>query len=778
MSQEYKGCMYLCGKKQDPFSYKCECGKPKVKLPKKNYVNSAPVTTTAPVTTPLEKEMSQEYKGCMYLCGKKQDPFSDKCECGKPKVKLPKKNYVNSAPVIKNRVKDSEFVDIVNYIYESIIGGESEGKDSEKAEEAKTTPSTPVDLAPSAPARPTAPARPSALYVCDITTPDGTILRPNTKFVKTWRLQNNGKVSWHGVKLVPNGGNSMGAPAFIEVAPAAPNAQIDVSVPLVAPAENGRNVGFFRLETSERLRFGDRVWVDITVARDGKKEDCNICEKNPSEEKGSKSSPEWDTKGIIAFRVYRCKTCGTENNESDICKICGDDLIEDGVKLETNEKSCPTCTYKNDQNSTKCAICGGGLHTEKFNEFSVDFENSKKCKNCNHNNRNYKTCEYCGESLLLFRNFGATCFINSFLQILNRMNPQKLIENPISYFFDTTLKTDMTNLQFEDKLRRLTKNIYKQYFPERSYNSQNDCQELFQRILNEEVINTKSTLHIKTNLYYGDYLIPHNNESRPLIEEEFLSLPLINKDCYIENLIQKFEIFEERNELITEMTDDPPPPGTTSMKQELKIENSDDNLLIMLKRFKTYVATDKFGIVNSLVRKMFDNIIPNNYIKIKNKTYKLDSCIIHTGDTIEHGHYFFQTFNFEGKPFAKYNDDKFSLVPDDKTYLSNGYIYLYKLVDKTNMKSDGRRSSKLRRSSSKPRRSSSKLRRSSSKLRRSSNKPRRSSNKPRRSSKLRRSSKPRRSSGKLRRSNKPRRSSKPRRSNKLRRSSKRKINLK
>eukprot|EP01137_Pigoraptor_chileana_P006831 Opistho-2@3360 len=105
-----------------------------------------------------------------------------------------------------------------------------------------------------------------ARFVRDVACADGTVVEPNARFVKVWRMENNGIESWpRGTRLVSAGGNSMGGVTELAIAPTKPGEERDLAIELVAPAEEGRHVGYWRLSLPDGTRFGHRVWVDITV---------------------------------------------------------------------------------------------------------------------------------------------------------------------------------------------------------------------------------------------------------------------------------------------------------------------------------------------------------------------------------------------------------------------------------------------------------------------------------------------------------------------------------
>jgi hypothetical protein len=107
----------------------------------------------------------------------------------------------------------------------------------------------------------------NAVYVKDVTIPDGTILAAGTKFTKTWQLINRGNTTWNtSYELVFVSGDQMGGPASVRMVLDVPAGQVvDVSVELVAPAANGTYKGFWRMRNPAGVFFGDSVYLQIVV---------------------------------------------------------------------------------------------------------------------------------------------------------------------------------------------------------------------------------------------------------------------------------------------------------------------------------------------------------------------------------------------------------------------------------------------------------------------------------------------------------------------------------
>ncbi|SPN97478.1 related to ZZ type zinc finger domain protein [Cephalotrichum gorgonifer] len=120
-----------------------------------------------------------------------------------------------------------------------------------------------------------------AVYVRD-TVMDGTVLPPNHVFEQTWVLRNSSDVAWPAgcaVKFV--GGDYMGHvdsahPAGISELVSAsestvcydalePGHEYPFTVLLRTPPREGKIISYWRLTTPEGLRFGHRLWCDVSV---------------------------------------------------------------------------------------------------------------------------------------------------------------------------------------------------------------------------------------------------------------------------------------------------------------------------------------------------------------------------------------------------------------------------------------------------------------------------------------------------------------------------------
>jgi hypothetical protein len=113
-----------------------------------------------------------------------------------------------------------------------------------------------------------------ALFIKDVTIPDGTILGRGTNFTKVWRVQNVGSCTWspsYSVVLVS--GNGFGASTIVWMPGYVyPGNSIDLSVNMTAPNTDGHYQSFWELRNASGALFGigsqaqDPFWADINVS--------------------------------------------------------------------------------------------------------------------------------------------------------------------------------------------------------------------------------------------------------------------------------------------------------------------------------------------------------------------------------------------------------------------------------------------------------------------------------------------------------------------------------
>lgn len=112
-----------------------------------------------------------------------------------------------------------------------------------------------------------------ASFVEDINIPDGTTMQPQARFLKIWKMLNDGEDEWpQGTELKFCGGDhmfpdSLELPTF-SVPVTQPTKTVFVTADLQAPAECGHYVSYWRLVAPDGSRFGHRVWCDIVVEQE------------------------------------------------------------------------------------------------------------------------------------------------------------------------------------------------------------------------------------------------------------------------------------------------------------------------------------------------------------------------------------------------------------------------------------------------------------------------------------------------------------------------------
>jgi len=107
----------------------------------------------------------------------------------------------------------------------------------------------------------------NATWIADVTVPDETLFAKNSKFTKTWKVENSGTTTW----------NSSYALIYIDGAPipentiisivneVKPKVQVELSVVLQAPASDGTYTVWFRMMNDKGQLFGDPLYVKFIV---------------------------------------------------------------------------------------------------------------------------------------------------------------------------------------------------------------------------------------------------------------------------------------------------------------------------------------------------------------------------------------------------------------------------------------------------------------------------------------------------------------------------------
>ena len=124
----------------------------------------------------------------------------------------------------------------------------------------------PADTPPTGTIPQPSPESDNAIFVSDLSLPDGSITNQGQTLTKTWRFKNTGTSTWGSdYQLVFISGEQMGAPMEIDAPSTAPNQEADLSVNLIAPAISGLHTGYWQLRNPQGTYFGPKVSVKINV---------------------------------------------------------------------------------------------------------------------------------------------------------------------------------------------------------------------------------------------------------------------------------------------------------------------------------------------------------------------------------------------------------------------------------------------------------------------------------------------------------------------------------
>ncbi|NXJ69708.1 NBR1 protein, partial [Rostratula benghalensis] len=152
----------------------------------------------------------------------------------------------------------------------------------------------------------------SAVFV-DENLPDGTHLKPGTKFIKHWRMKNTGSVEWSSdTKLKLMWGNLTLASSEKKdvVVPSLPSGQVGtVSVEFVAPNIEGTYTSHWRL-SHRGEQFGPRIWCSIvvdpsptTVCLENNWKDSNCCQMDNASSTKEDASLKTDTSAQLTGEI-------------------------------------------------------------------------------------------------------------------------------------------------------------------------------------------------------------------------------------------------------------------------------------------------------------------------------------------------------------------------------------------------------------------------------------------------------------------------------------------
>jgi hypothetical protein len=105
-----------------------------------------------------------------------------------------------------------------------------------------------------------------AIWVADVTVPDGTEMTPGQDFVKTWKVRNTGSCTWGtGYTAIFAYGEKMSGFAEPLTLAVSPGEETEISVRLQAPTNTGEYSSVWRMANASNIPFGENFYVLIVV---------------------------------------------------------------------------------------------------------------------------------------------------------------------------------------------------------------------------------------------------------------------------------------------------------------------------------------------------------------------------------------------------------------------------------------------------------------------------------------------------------------------------------
>ncbi len=105
-----------------------------------------------------------------------------------------------------------------------------------------------------------------AIFVDDVTVPDGTQMTPGQDFVKTWKIRNTGSCTWGtGYSAIFAYGEKMSGVAEPMTGAVAPGEEVEISVRFKAPDTTGEYSTYWRMANARSVPFGENIFMLIVV---------------------------------------------------------------------------------------------------------------------------------------------------------------------------------------------------------------------------------------------------------------------------------------------------------------------------------------------------------------------------------------------------------------------------------------------------------------------------------------------------------------------------------
>lgn len=101
--------------------------------------------------------------------------------------------------------------------------------------------------------------------VQDVTIPDGTTIQPGSRFDKTWRVKNTGTCDWGAGYTFDLVNNAAFGATRLDVPRTAATGEVNLTLPMVAPAQEGTYRSEWRLFDPQGRAFGKIFFVEFKV---------------------------------------------------------------------------------------------------------------------------------------------------------------------------------------------------------------------------------------------------------------------------------------------------------------------------------------------------------------------------------------------------------------------------------------------------------------------------------------------------------------------------------
>lgn len=105
-------------------------------------------------------------------------------------------------------------------------------------------------------------------FISDITIPDGQVIPPGAKFVKTWKVKNIGNTTWTNTyRIRLYAGDLLGASSanILLGKEVKPNEETEISIEFTAPTNSGEYLSMWILSNEDQANFGVPFYVKFVV---------------------------------------------------------------------------------------------------------------------------------------------------------------------------------------------------------------------------------------------------------------------------------------------------------------------------------------------------------------------------------------------------------------------------------------------------------------------------------------------------------------------------------